>query len=135
MAADRVEDHSVRIHRGLDAFRGLERRKIELARFSCLAVVGEAPAEGWDYRDAMCAAGIALDLADDRATDAIDHGHPVPVRDVHPVRAGIEHHVVPAVRRTERHRARDLVGWRLSERRYHQTGGDQRDAGISPHWF
>ena len=102
MAALAVIDDAVGIGLGLDLAQHFQCLEVEHDRDTGLAVIGIAFAQFVHRREAVGDAAH-IDGAGQGAGLAIDHRHLVAMRNVNPRRTGIEHHIVPAVGRADRH--------------------------------
>src|ERR1700694_400701 len=98
MAADGVERDAIGIVLRLDLLDGPEGLEVERNRHASLAVIGVTFAGCCRDTDAVRATRYARDIAQDSAVAPIDHRHPIAMRHVHAMRAGIEHDIVPAIR-------------------------------------
>ena len=123
MAAGRIEGDAVGIRLGLDAFAGLQGLEIEGNRHSGLAIDRIAFAGGGRDADAVGAAGHALDIADDGPVMPVQNRQPVAMRDIEAMGVAVEHQIVPAVRRPQRHGFGKMVGRHC---RLRQRGLDQK---------
>ena len=95
-----IEDHSICIRCGGNAFDGLEGLQVKGTGFARAAIVGVSDPQLFDDSYAMGSTRKSLDLAHDRTIYTIHHLEPIAVRDENMVRGGVKHHVVPAIRRT-----------------------------------
>ncbi len=108
--AHRVEHHPVGVILGLGLLDGLQRLQVERHGDAGLPVISVAPPRRCRDGDPVGPARHPLDSPDDRPAAPVHHRHPVAMRDVDPVRRGIERDVIPPVRRPQRHRLGDRIG-------------------------
>ena len=110
MAGLGFKGDSIGVRIGLDAVGDLQGLQVKGDDLALFAVIGEALAGGDRDADSVRAARHAEHLAYQAAILAVNNGDAVSVRDIDPVAGGVIDHIVPPIRRAERHGVRDLVG-------------------------